>query len=88
MDMEIIKVSTKGQIAIPISMRKELSIETGDSLIAFAYGDTIMLKVIKLPSSDEFKKSLDEAQQWAKDNGLKESDINDFVKNSRKNHSR
>ena len=83
MDMEIIKVSTKGQIAIPISMRKELSIETGDSLIAFAYGDTIMLKVIKLPSSDEFKKTLDEAQQWAKDNGLKESDIDDAIKEYR-----
>ncbi len=87
MGMEIIKVSTKGQIAIPISMRKKLSIETGDSLVAFTYGDTIMLKVIKLPSSEEFKKTLDEAQQWAKDNGLKESDVNDFVKNSRKNYS-
>lgn len=84
MGAEILTVSSKGQISIPAGIRKNLSIETGDKLIAYASGDAIMLKVLKLPSTEEFEKALAEAQTWAKSAGYKEEDITDIIKSVRK----
>ena len=84
MNGQIIKVTSKGQIAIPVGIRKELSIESGDSLIAYVYGDTLMLKVLKIPSEEDFRKTMDAAQEWARAKGLNEADVNDFIKAARK----
>ena len=84
MVMQILTVSSKGQISLPVTIRKSLSIETGDKLVAYTSGDTIMLKTLKLPSAEEFESSLDEAQKWAASVGYDESDINDIVKSVRK----
>lgn len=55
MSMQILTVSSKGQISLPVSIRKLLSIDTGDKLIAYTSGDVIMLKTLKLPSADDLK---------------------------------
>ncbi|MCR5458119.1 MAG: AbrB/MazE/SpoVT family DNA-binding domain-containing protein [Clostridiales bacterium] len=84
MDAHIITVTTKGQISIPVSIRKSLHIENGDKLVAYTYGDSLLLKVLKVPSTDEFKKTMDEAQAWASSVGYKESDVKDIIKSVRK----
>ena len=84
MSMQILTVSSKGQISLPVNIRKLLSINTGDKLIAYISGDVIMLKTLKLPSAEEFEASLDEAQKWAASVGYVESDINDIIKSARK----
>lgn len=84
MAMQILTVSSKGQISLPVSIRKLLSIDTGDKLVAYTSGDVIMLKTLKLPSAEEFEASLDEAQKWAASVGYDESDINNIVKSARK----
>ena len=84
-DAEIITVSTKGQIAIPVKIRKRLNIENGSKLIAYVYGDTIMLKVLKVPSAQEFIESMDRAQEWAKEVGFKESEVDEIIKEARQN---
>ncbi|MCM1219848.1 MAG: AbrB/MazE/SpoVT family DNA-binding domain-containing protein [Lachnospiraceae bacterium] len=76
-------VSSKGQISLPVSIRKLLSINTGDKLAAYVSGDVIMLKNLKLPSAEEFEAVLDEAQKWAMSVGYNESDVNDIVKSVR-----
>lgn len=83
MEAKIITVTTKGQIAIPVSIRKELSIENGDKLVAYTFGDTIMLKVLKVPSNEEFLKMMDNAQEWAKSVGYKEEDVDATIKEVR-----
>ena len=85
METQIVTVTTKGQIAIPVSIRKKMAIETGDKLVAYTNGEVLMLKVIKLPDVNDFLKSLDEAQQWAEAVGFKESDVNKIIKSVRKN---
>ena len=85
MEVQVITVTTKGQIAIPIKIRKMLSIENGDKLVAYAYGDTLMLKVLKIPSEKEFKNTLDKAQKWAASVGYSESDVSEIIKATRKN---
>lgn len=84
MNMQILTVSSKGQISLPVSIRKRLSIDTGDKLVAYTSGDVIMLKTLKLPSPEEFETSLDEAQEWAASVGYDESDVDDIVKSARK----
>jgi len=44
MEMKTIKVSEKGQIAIPIQVRERMKIEQGDELILFESGGRILLK--------------------------------------------
>jgi len=83
MDAQIVTMSTKGQIALPISMRRALGLETGAKLMAFSSGDAIVLKAVSLPSADELKSALDAAQSWAAENGYSENDINDIIKSAR-----
>ena len=84
MNAQVVTVSTKGQIAIPVSMRRDLEIDAGDKLVAYTSGDVIMLKVLKIPKLDEFEQALNEAQEWAKDVGYLESDVNAIIKETRK----
>ncbi len=84
MDMQVLTVSSKGQIALPVSLRKMLSIDTGDKLVAYTSGDVIMLKVLKLPTAEEFEESLKEAQNWAASAGYQESDVEGIIKSARK----
>lgn len=83
MGAEVLTVSSKGQISIPIDIRKNLCIETGDKLVAYASGDVIVLKILKLPAAEEFENSLAEAQKWALEVGYKVDDVNDIIKSVR-----
>ena len=85
MNTQILTVSSKGQISLPVSIRKLLSINTGDKLIAYTSGDVIMLKTLKLPTAEEFEASLDEAQKWAISVGYEENDVDDIIKSARRN---
>ena len=84
MSVEVLTVSSKGQISIPLEIRKKMSISRGDKLAAYAYGDVIMLKPIRIPSEDDFEKLLDEAQDWAASVGYQESDVDDIIKSVRR----
>ncbi len=83
MNAHILTVSSKGQISLPVSIRKLLSINTGDKLVAYTSGDVIMLRTLKLPSAEEFEASLDEAQKWAMSVGYSEDDVDDIIKSVR-----
>ena len=84
MSTQILTVSSKGQISLPVNMRRSLSIQAGDKLAAYTSGDVIMLKVMKLPTAEEFEASMDEAQQWAASVGYEEGDVEDIVKSVRR----
>ena len=84
MDAQVLTLSSKGQISIPVDFRRQLSLKTGDKLVAYTSGDVIMLKTLKLPPAEEFKSSLDEAQKWAAFVGYTENDVDDIIKSVRK----
>ena len=44
MEMKTIKLSDKGQIAIPISIREKMGLDKGDELIILQSGDKILLE--------------------------------------------
>lgn len=84
MNAQILTLSSKGQISLPISIRRNLNIDTGDKLAVYTSGDVVMLKVLRLPSIEEFSETLDEAKEWADSVGYKESDVDNIIKSVRK----
>ena len=62
METKIIKVTDKGQISIPIEIRKSIGINAGDELIAIRNGETLCLKKIK---KDDFKDLLKHSERVA-----------------------
>ena len=83
MAVDVLTVSTKGQIVLPAPIRKALSIKSGDRLAAYAIGDTVMLKPVKVPTEEDFKSWLDEAQAWAGNAGLEPADVDDAIREVR-----
>ena len=84
MNTQVLTVSSKGQISLPVTIRKSLSIDAGDKLVAYTSGDVIMLKVLKLPTAEDFEASLNQAQEWASSVGYGEDDVNDIIKSVRR----
>ena len=84
MEVEVLTVSSKGQVVLPADMRKKLSIGSGAKLAVYASGDVIMLKPITIPTEKDFAKKLDEAKEWAASVGYRESDVNDIIKDVRR----
>ena len=84
MSINILTMSSKGQVVIPAEMRKRLAIENGDKLAVYASGDIIMLKPIRMPTEKDFTARLDEAQAWATSVCYTESDVNDIIKAARR----
>ena len=83
MDAQVLTVSSKGQISLPANIRKLLSIDKGDKLVAYTSGDVIMLKTLRLPTIEEFESAMDKATEWAESVGYEEEDVNDIIKSVR-----
>jgi len=75
-EVELTRISEKGQVVIPSALRKEMRIEVADRFLVFGEGGTIILKKIEKPA---FKKSFDEIanplQKAAKKAGLTRLDL-------------
>ena len=84
MPVQVITMSTKGQIVLPSEMRDALSLGAGSKLAVFYEDGTIMLKPIVVPSPDDFRESLMKAQKWASEVGYVESDVASLIKEVRK----
>ena len=85
METQVLTVSTKGQIALPAGMRKQLSITTGNKLVAYTNGDCIILKPVTLPVAKELEAKLD--KELKDKYGMTDDEIavGKFVKEFRKN---
>ena len=84
MTMQFVTVSSKGQIAIPVSYRKAFSIKEGSQLVIYSDGENIILKPVELPSEDKLSALLAKAREYAEKEGLTEEDINSAINESRK----
>ena len=69
------KMSSRGQVVIPESIRDRLKLEPGVQFAVFGQDDVIMFKVINPPAADEFARLKRELQREAHEGGLKRSDI-------------
>jgi len=74
------KVSSKGQIVIPASVRKAASLKKGEKILAIAINDTIVLKKI---IDKSFQETLQPIWNKTRQLGLTEEDINAAIEEAR-----
>jgi len=77
------RMSSKGQIVIPESIRKRLNLEEGAQFIVVGDADVVILKKIIPPEMGEFDSLILQARAQAKDSGLKEKDIASAIAKAR-----
>ena len=80
MEASTTKVSSKGQVVIPLSVRKRAGIREGERLLAIALGDTIVLKKIVDRSFEEAVKPI-----WTRirEMGLSEEDVDAIIEEAK-----
>ena len=74
-DLAMTRMSTKGQVVIPESIRKQLRLKAGAQFIVVGERDVVILKTITPPPLDEFDELIARARKQAKQAGMKRSDI-------------
>lgn len=77
------RMSSKGQIVIPESIRKRLNLKEGAQFIVVGEDDVVILKAITSPSMDAFDNLIKKARRQAKDAGLERADIEKAVSKAR-----
>ena len=80
--MDISRVTSKGQITIPIEIRKKLNLKTGDKVVFIEDGDKIIFANSSMIALREFQEAMKGEAEKA---GLySEEDVNKLVKEIRK----
>lgn len=83
MPIDVLTLSTKGQLVLPNDLRKNLSLEPGDKIVVYWSNDSIVLKKLELPTESDFEKEIDKTVLFAKENGITEQDIANEIKSYR-----
>ena len=76
----IAAMSSRGQIVLPIAIRRKLNLREGSQFLVVTDNENILLKPIKEPSLDEFHSLIEHAQKTAAQLGLTEEEINAEIK--------
>ena len=74
------KVSSKGQVVIPLNVRKAAGLKEGEKILAIAINDTIVLKKIVDKS---FQQTVQPIWKKVKQLGLTEEDINALIEKAK-----
>ena len=78
---EMGSISSRGQIAIPSNIRKNMGLEEGSKVLFILEQDTLIMKRV---TSETFANITKPLKEEAKKTGLKESEINNIVHKLRK----
>ena len=89
MDIEITKMTSKGQVVIPQSLRQSKGIKEGEKFLVYDIGENIVLKRVKgLDKSkniNEFEEAFASMWKTAKEKGITKKDIEQEIKAHREN---
>jgi AbrB family looped-hinge helix DNA binding protein len=77
------RMSSKGQIVIPDTIRKQMNLKPGVEFIVLGEDDVVILKTITAPGMDEFDGLIKQARQQAKLAGLKRAEISAAISSAR-----
>ncbi len=83
-NIEITSVSSRGQVVIPQSLRDRLKIREGEKFVVIGEDNTIILKKIEMPSFSGVDKLLKKTREFAKKKVLKETDVEEAIREARK----
>ena len=77
--MATTKMSSKGQVVIPETIREQLHLESGVQFVVIGENDVVILKSITKPSMTEFNSLILRARKQAKAAGMKKLDISTAI---------
>ena len=82
--LETTRLSSKGQVVLPLAIRRRLHLSSGSKFAVVGEGDTVILKKIVLPPLGEIRRMLQKSRQYARQVGLKPSDVNRLIQRVRR----
>ena len=82
--VDMARLSSKGQVVIPGDIRESLGLEEGSKFVVWGNGDTIIFKKIGRPSNAEIERLFSDSRRFAKQAGLRKSDVARAIRSSRK----
>jgi AbrB family looped-hinge helix DNA binding protein len=77
------RMSSKGQIVIPETIRKRLNLKEGAQFVVVGEGDVVILKTIPVPTMESFDALIQQARQQAEVTKLTRADIKKAVSKAR-----
>ena len=83
-NIQITSISSRGQVVIPQNLRERLRIQAGEKFIVIGEDNTIVLKKLEMPSFSGVDKLLKKTREFAKEKGLKKSDVKEAIVNTRR----
>ena len=83
---EIATMTSRGQLVIPQGIRQAMSLDEGVKFLVVGEGDTIVLKKLEMPSTNELKALLVRSRQTAKKSKFKKSNLNKLIGQERKKY--
>ena len=69
------KMSSKGQVVIPETIRKRLNLRTGSQFIVVGENDVVILKTISPPAMEDFDRLIADTRKKVMQAGIKPADI-------------
>ncbi|MCY4643889.1 MAG: AbrB/MazE/SpoVT family DNA-binding domain-containing protein [Bacteriovoracales bacterium] len=78
------KMSSKGQVVIPESIRDQLSLGPGTQFVVLGQKDTVILKSIQAPPLEEFSNLRKNLRRQVKKIQLKKTDVTKAIRKARK----
>jgi len=74
--IEMGKISSRGQIAIPSDIRREMDLKEGEKVLFLLEEDTLLIKKVSMNTFEEITRPLRES---AKKAGIKESEVPEII---------
>lgn len=68
--VETTRLSSKGQVVLPLAIRRRLHLASGAKFAVLGEGDTVILKKLAPPSTHELRRLLQASRQYARQAGL------------------
>ena len=82
--LETTRLSSKGQVVLPLAIRRRLHLSSGSKFAVLGEGDTVILKKIVLPPLGEIRRMLQKSRQYARQVALKPADVNRAIRRVRR----
>ena len=82
---DIIKMSSKGQLVVPLDIRQMAGLHEGERFVAFPIKEGVVFKKIEIPKVTlEFDSLTKEIEEQFKKNNVKREDLNEAIEWARK----
>lgn len=79
------RMSSKGQVVIPESIREDLDLQPGEQFVVVGRGDVVILKTLSAPDTKQFDTLVRKARQDARKAGLTKNHVRQATRRVRRN---